>query len=696
MIDFETYSEAGYVLKNGKWKSISASPPHGLAAVGAAAYAEHPSTELLSAAYDIGRGVKLWTPDMLPPSDLFSYIKNGGILEAWNSQFEFYIWYHVCYSKLSWIFLDPRQLRDPSARARAFGLPGALIKATQILKVTEQKDKIGTRLIAKFSRPHVPSSKDPRLRIFPNEAPDEAKLFYEYNLQDVRAQSNVSKVLPDLSDIELQIWLIDQSINYRGVHIDTDTLQNFIDIIEVATDKYTKELFKITKGAVDSVSKIKKFREWLETQNVTLPSLSAAVVDLALSSMNLPAAAKRALQIRKSLSASSVKKLYSIKRRLTSDNRLHGLFAYCGAERTGRFAGRGSQPQNLPNHGLKISECECGKTYNAQIENCPWCGLSEIFSNKKNWGMAAVENCIEAAIYGFDAVETIYFDVIGAVSGCLRGLFCAAPGTDLICSDYSAIEAVVLSELAEESWRQEVFRTHSKIYEMSASKITGVDFDKITPELRKIGKVAELASGYQGGIGAWKKFGAEKYFKNGAEIRSAVSNWRAQSPAIVAFWHNIEKAAVCAIQNPGTIYSYHKIKYFTDNERKILHCELLSGRKLIYHVPRLQINDFGKPQIKYKSWSTIGGWCEKDTYGGKLTENIVQAVARDILCNAMINLERAGYSIVLHVHDEIVAEVLKGTGSIEHFESIMSVMPEWAHEWPIFAKNGWRGKRYRK
>jgi len=677
-IDFETYSEAGHFLENNRWATISASPPHGLAAVGAAAYAEHSSTKILSLSYD----KNLWLPGMPPPVDLFEHIAAGGLISAWNSQFEFYIWQCVCYRRMGWVQLPWWQLRDPMAAARAFCLPGALANAARVLGVSEQKNTDGKRLLAKFSKP--PGSTD---------TADLMRL-YEYNLQDVRAEAAVAAAIPQLTGDELQVWLVDQLINYRGIYIDSETLQNFIKIIETATLKYTEELRKITGGAINSASEVLKIRNWLATQGVNLHSLTADAVSTALQG-ELPADARRVLEIRASLSASSVKKLYSIDRRLTSDGRLHGLLAYCGAERTGRFAGRGPQPQNLPNSGPDIKICECGRAYARGLNNCPWCEADEAFSDVSAWDLQAANDCAKAAKVGLARVEQVFTDAFGAISGSLRGLFCAAPGADLICSDYSAIEAVILAELAGETWRQEVFRTHGKIYEMSASKITGIPFDEITPSIRKIGKIAELASGYQGGVGAWRRFGADEYVGSDSDIAAAIKRWRAESPAIVRFWYGIEDAAKNAIAAPGAAFSYRDIIFQTDKNRAHLFCRLPSGRYLTYHEPALAQDTRGA-KITYKGWATIGGWITQDTYGGKLTENIVQATARDILCHALVELERAGYPVVLHVHDEIIAEVAENTGAIEEFEKIMSQMPPWAAGWPIFARGGWREKKYRK
>lgn len=752
-LDFETYSEAGYYFdeKAKKWKSITKSPPHGLGAVGAAVYAEHPSTEVLSLAYNLkdGVGPRLWLPGMPPPEDLFAHIVAGGLLEAWNSAFEWHIWHNVCRGRMGWPELPFEQLRDAMAKARAFSLPGALGKAADVLQVADQKIADGGRLLNKFSKPRNPTKNDDRRRNHPydpDHAEDAGKL-YDYNLGDIKAESAVSAVIPDLSPSELELWLLDQRINFRGVSIDRDALANCKAIIEQAYEKYTAELQALTGGVVKGASEIQKLSGWLGGQGVRMDSLDADSVDnklrkfklfdgiqktgeipedahpvdveVALELGQLPnaQAVRRVLEIRSSLGAASVKKLFAIDRRVSKDGRLRDLFAFCGADRTGRFAGRGPQPQNLPNSGPKVLRCDpvsgCGRHYGPHLDACPWCSAPGWASESAEWGIEAVEDALAVIKYGLlQHVETVFGDAVAAVSGCLRGLFSAAPGHDLICSDYSAIEAVVLAALAGEEWRLEVFRTHGEIYEMSAAKITGIPFEEFKrhkeetgdhhPMRKKVGKVAELASGYQGGYGAWLAFGADKHLEE-QEIRDAIKAWRNESPSIVKFWYGLEDAAVAAVQNPGQCYQFRGLTFGVKDD--VLYCQLLSGRKLCYHAPRLHpdVTPWGKQVLKltYMGWNTDykkgpTGWLRLDTYGGKLCENVVQATARDILTHALVNVEKAGYSVVLHIHDEIVSEVPEGTGDVDEFERIMATLPAWCADWPIKAAGGWRGKRYRK
>lgn len=715
-MDFETFSTAGYNFDEDtqKWRSVVTSAPHGLGAVGASVYTEHPSAEVLCLAWDLkdGVGPHLWIPGMEPPHALFDHLANGGVVEAWNSSFEFYVWNNICVKRMGWPVLDYRSLRCAMSKSRAFSRPGQLEKAGEVAGVKNQKIKDGQRLLTKFSKGRNPTKRDKRRRIKPEEDFEDAQNLYDYCIGDIKTEAEVSARTPDLLPEELDLWLLDQKINFRGVHVDPEALANCKTIIEQATVRYTAELVQITGGTVQTVDELDKMKGWLGARGLVTPSLDIEHVEKALKNHNLPPDVRRILEIRQILGSASVKKVFAIDRMLSGDGRMHDLFAFFKAH-TGRFAGQGPQPQNLPKSGPKIFQCDqCKHCYTVVRDACPWCNCGAGNATKIEWGLEAVEDALQViATRSLETVEHYFGDAIDAVSGCLRALFCAAPGHEFICSDFSAIEAVVLAMLSKEQWRIDVFKTHGKIYEASASMITGIPLEEFMrykeetgdhhPQRNKIGKYAELASQYQGWVGAWKQFGADEHLTDD-QIEEAVKKWRATNPMIVKFWAGLESAAVQAIQNPGDCFQYNGIAYGVLDD--VLYCQLPSGRCLSYHQPRLNVVDrYGKPalQISYMGWNTDykkgpKGWMRLDTYGGKLTENVVQAIARDILVFAMRNLEAAGYWIVLHVHDEAVAEVLRGFGSIEEFERIMSTMPPWAQGWPIFARGGWRGHRYRK
>lgn len=749
--DFETYSSAGFIWNGSSWGCPRGANKKGLPVTGVAYYAEYPDTEVLSLAYDLkdGKGKQLWRRgdprEILEP--LFRHVRQGGLLEAWNVAFEYWIWKNVCEPKMGWPYLPRSQLRCAMAKARAFGLPGHLEEAGNVLNIENKKLTDGKRLIQKFSVPRNPTKTDPNLRIIPTyESDPDTKLFWEYNLRDIAAEAEISSRVPDLSADELKFWQCDRDINFRGVQVDVESIHACIAIIEQAAEKYNQELRNLTGIPTLKASEVQQLVKWLNLHsNLTFTNLDEETLENALKNERLLPQACRVLEIRQILGSASVKKIYAMANQVTKAGRLHELFIYHSA-RTGRAAGAGPQPQNLPNGGPNVQQCDntgCNRFFIVTGLYCPWCGKGSLTPKIHEWGIGAVENALEVIKTGsLECVELYFKNAVAVVSGCLRGLFIAATGKVLTCSDYTAIEAVVLAALAGEEWRLEVFRTHGKIYEMSASKITGVPFEEYEkhqlttggvrqpdgsvkggqhhPTRKTVGKVAELASGYQGWLGAWIQFGADEFFSED-QIKQAILAWRDASPAIVEFWggqkkktptgqwypvrFGIEGAAIQAVEAPGVETSYRGITYIVRGD--ILFCRLLSGRYITYHRPRLTPSTRGYApfpmwELTYETWNTNPkygpphSWVRLGTYGGRLTENIVQATARDILAHAIVNLEAAGYPVVLHVHDEIVAEVPEDFGSIEEFENIMMQLPAWATGWPIKAKGGWRGKRYRK
>lgn len=648
VIDFETYSEA-------KIKDV-----------GAWAYAEHPSTEVLCLSWSLPGDTtpRLWAPELAPPAPLFAYIAEGGLLEAHNSLFEFAIWHYVCVCRMGWPQLPLHQLRDSAARVAAWSVPRKLENAGAALELPIQKDTKGHSVMLRVSKPRKPTKNKPWTRHTPENSPQDFRDLYAYCLRDWESETCLSAATPELSEQEERLWLLDQTINVRGVYVDVPLARACARLIENHADSLNAELRTITGGQVDSASCVQELATF-----AGIPNAQKATVADALETRPLEPAQRRALEIRQELGMASVKKVFAILDRVSSDSRLRGTMIYCGADRTGRWSGAGLQPQNLTPGTLKQE----------QVEEA----ISDIMAGRDltRWG-----------------------DLFGLISSLIRPMIRAAPGHELICSDYNAIEARVLAVLAGEEWRLEVFRTHGMIYEASASRITGVPFEqfmehrKDTGEhhpLRKLGKVAELASGYQGWIGAWCKFGADTWLSED-DMKRHILAWREDSPMIPKLWEGLEGAAHRAVWNPGTEHSYRGLTYCVQGD--VLYCRLPSGRHLNYHRPRLGGDALGGDWgLSYHGTdSQTKRWVEHETYGGKLTENVVQAVSRDILAEALPRVEAAGYPVVLHVHDELIAEVPEGWGSVEELERLMMVRPTWAHDWPIKASGGWRGLRYRK
>lgn len=731
-MDFETYSPAGFVLdpQTGCYGSLPGADEKGISVVGAAAYTEHPDAEVLSLAYDLkdGLGARHWAPNLPTvvygisnklPYDLIQYLKYGGLIEAWNASFEYYVWNNICVPKYDFPPLQFSQMRCAAAKARAFALPGKLEKAGEVLDLKLKKDKEGEKLIKLFCVPHD-FTKNPKGRIFMEDDPENAEKFISYNIRDIQTEAEASARIPDLNAEELEFWQIDQAINQRGVQVDIEAIKCCIAIIQQVYTKYDTELRILTGGQVIAASQLPDLKKWLNNQGHPFPSLTEKILEGALKT-ELPPKVKRALELRYLASSASIKKVYAMLNRASKDGRLRDLYTYHSA-RTGRAAGFGPQPQNLPKAGPNVYHCTCGK-YSVGKWVCPWCSSEDNDISKiKEWNSDAAEDALEIiASKKLSLLEYYFSDAFYTISGCLRGLFIAKHGHELICSDYRSIEAVVLAALAGEKWRLDVFNTHGKIYEMAASLVTGMPFDeylkyfqehgKHHPSRSKVGKLVELAFGYGGGVSAGKRFGMDAYFTD-EQIDDFKIKWRKANPAIVEFWggqyrnrrremFGLEGMAINAVLNPGQEFECRGITYKV--HKNILYCKLLSGRYLTYHSPQLHPGKYeGSYQLSYKGWNTnpnngpINAWLTMYLYGGKHCENLVQAHAREIFMHGIRNLEKNGYPIVLHTHDEPVAEIPIGFGSIEEFERLMTEPPNFAIGWPVKAGDSWRGHRYRK
>jgi len=731
-MDFETYSEAGLDWDEAaqKWRppaGVANKRDAGLSCVGACTYAEHATTEILTLSYDLkdGRGPRRWRPGLPPPVDLLEHIRAGGLIESHNAGFEFWIWSEICVKRYGWPELRTDQQRCSMAKARAFGLPASLDNIGNVLNITNKKDPKGKKLLDLFSKPRDPTAKDPRRRVRPSEEPAQAEELYQYCDTDIAAEAEVSSMVPDLSESELEFWVIDQKINRLGLATDQASVNSCIAIIGQAFDRYNAELRAITGGAVQAASELQKLKDWLATRGVMAASMDEEhLAELMQRRALMPADAARAIEIRALIGSASVKKLFSIRNKANRDGRIMDMLGFHGA-RTGRVVGHNPQPTNMPNSGPEVNLCRCGKHFGTNRARCPWCG--ELATRIViEWNPDAVNDALEVCALGsLDILEMYYGDALAVVSACLRGMFTAGPGCDLISADYTAIEAVVLACLAGEQWRVDLFKNKGKIYEASGAKTSGLDYDEVIAykertgqhhPCRKKGKVQELALGYGGWVGALIAFGADEFMTE-SEMKDTALAWRAASPAIVEYWggqfrgrpwdfdyrpelYGIEGAAVSAVMNPGTEYAYRDTSYLVRGD--VLYCRLISGRLLAYHAPRLTPSTrHGGLELSFMGWNSNPksgpmGWIRISTYGPKLVENIVQAVSRDILKHAIMALWAAGYKTVLHVYDEIVAEVPHGFGSVEEFVRIMGALPDWAADWPISAGGAWRGFRYRK
>lgn len=801
-IDFETYSEAGFVWDDeaNRWTCLpnASQGKKGLPIVGAAVYTEHPTCEVLSLAYDLkdGVGKRHWRPGMPPPLDLFAYIATGGPLEAWNVGFERWVWENVCTPRMFWPPVAPQQWRCAMAKARAHALPGALDKVGQVLALSVQKDADGKRLLDKFSIPRNPTKTDARLRVRPvwdnadvvredaaytariDPALPDAKRqrmvdawwkvieadhidtlrLGSYNVTDIASEAEASSIIPDLTPDELTYWQDDQAINRRGIQIDTDMVEACVAIIYQAERRYGEELRALT-GCLPT--ELQKLQGWLHAQGVHLDSLDEESVEHALTRMALPPAARRALEIRAAVGSASVKKVFAMRNQVSRAGRLHDLYTYHGA-RTGRPTGNGPQPTNLPKAGPNVYRCGyeiiggkdtllptggCGRYHGAHTMVCHWCSRPTLRAPKtsREWNPEAANDALEAISHGsLDWLEVLFGDALLTIAGCLRGLFIAKPGHELISSDFTAIEGVVIACIAAEKWRVDAYANDEPMYLLSAERMFGTTVAEMKAyakanghhhPLRQKGKFGELGLGFGGWIGALRGLGMEG---DDDELKAIVLPWRKASPALEWLWggqrkgpadairenagmrtgadrwdrtpeyFGLEGMAVLAVMNPGTPYpvarldgTHSGVTYLMRGD--VLYCQVPSGGLITYHRPRLEQSpqDWRGLSLSFEGWNTNPksgppGWIRMNTYSGKLAENVVQKSARDIQMPAIHRCETNGYPVVMHTYDEIVAEVPEGFGSVEHLESLMTQPMPWTRGWPIKAAGGWRDRRYGK
>lgn len=740
-MDFETFSYAGLRWDGKGWKA-----PHGvqaknkgLSAVGARVYAEHPSTEVLTFSYDLkdGRGKRRWRPGLLLPVDLFAHLANGGLVEAHNSGFERVIWMFVCVRKYGWPPINGNQLRCSASKCRAVGLPGSLEKAAEILG-TRAKNPEGKRLIQLLSMPQKPTKKQPNIRILREHAPDEYEKLDTYCDDDIDAETEVSHAIPDLPPIELAYWLADQEVNFRGIGLDMAAVHDCVAVVDAVMLKYGEEMTNLTGGL--EPTQVQALLGWLAAQGVVTKSLDADHTEALLARTNLPPLARRVLELRSLCASASVKKVYAMQHHATDAGRAHDLFIYHRA-RTGRDGHADIQPGNLPKAGPSLRWCDsegCHRPYAKDRPFCPWCGASAAFSRATphaepksdayKWHYLATPHALEVMrSRSVEMVEFFFGDALLTISGCVRGLFKAPPGSRFLCADYSSIEGVVTAMLAGEQWRIDAYHRNEQMYYHGAAGVTGKTYDWYMeytrangkhPDRQKIGKPAELGLGFGGGLGAWRVFDDSDNFDD-KEVKALIQKWRGASPMIVELWggqhrgkpwapdrqeyYGLEGMAILAVLNPGQRFTYRMISFETIED--VLYMILPSGRRIAYRSPRLTRGSrmegwVEQYELTYMTWNSnpkMGplGWVRMSTFGGRLTENAVQAVARDIMAHAVVNLERRGYAVVLRVHDELMAEMPIGVGTLEEFQAIMSDLPFWAKGWPIRC-SGWEGDRFRK
>jgi DNA polymerase bacteriophage-type len=651
--------------------------PVDLKKTGVHVYAEHPQTEVLLASYAFGLDGPMhrWRRGERMPHGLSAHIYNGGKLVAHNTEFERVIWQTILGPRLGWTVPTYEQWECTASMASAMALPRNLEDLGAALGLGVQKDKEGHRLMLQMSKPR---KVNPDGSVTWWEEPEKLDRLHTYCDRDVETMQAAYPRLRPLPPEERATWLLDAQINDRGVFVDAASVRAAKKVIAGAEKAMTAELQLLTTGEVSTAKQIDKFMGWLAAQGAAIPSLARADVEAALAGP-LPPAARRALEIRLELSKSSTSKLEAMLARRCADGRARGNLVYHAAT-TGRWAGTGIQMQNLPRGTIKKAE-----------------------------------RCLTAISTGdYRAVEIIWDSAHAAVSSAIRSMFTAGPGNVILAADFSNIEGRVLAWLAGEQWKVKAFEAYDTItgydakgkplragpdlYKLAYSVSFGIPVDRVDDDQRQIGKVQELALGFQGGKGAFHAM-AQGYGVTVSDERAAAIAvaWRNAHPATVSFWYNLEQAAMDAIRKPGAKFSAGRIIFGCAGG--YLWAQLPSRRLLAYPNPSIQMRDSfvgRKETICFSGFKgTSRAWGEATTYGGKLAENVTQATARDVMRDAMLRITAAGIPIILSVHDEVVAEVPEGRADVKAFEALMAQLPPWAAGLPVAAE-GWSGHRYRK
>lgn len=670
-IDFETRSRAN-LPKVGQWR-----------------YAQDASTQVICLSYKLPgmSRPKTWIPKWLEdeygvkatpePTDLFEWIANGGEVEAHNAMFERAIWRMVMVGQYFWPDIPNRQWRCSAAKAASFSLPRSLDKAGEVMKAKVGKDKEGHKLMMRLCKPRKPTKNDPSEW---HGSREEFLRLIAYCETDVLAEESFSDMLPDLPEFEQELWQIDQEINEYGVPIDVTFVEKAIQDLDQLRASYTEELNRITNGQVPKPTARKQLLEWLTFYGLELDNTKAETLDALLENPDdLPENILRVISLVRMAGRSSTSKYKAIMARLTSENRVRDVLVYAGASRTSRWAGSGIQPQNLPRGNIKDMDEEIAKLMSFDMD---------------------------------DLLEE-YDDIFEVFASALRGAIVPAPGFQMVSADYNAIEARGLFWVCDHQKGLDIFRDKSRdIYldmaEDIFSKPKGSLNKKEHGKERQVGKVGILGCGYGLGKNKMVDYGNKAFTSAKVDLvmdvqfaERVVNSYRTTHKPVVDFWYQCENAAIDAMLNPGTVVRVNKhIAYKRAN--RFLFCQLPSGRLIPYPYPQLQkiTTPWGaeKWQLTYEEVNGFTKkWSRSHTYGGKLVENIVQALCRDLMGYAMHVVRHDGrFRILLTVHDELVTQThINRPNAAPILEELMCRLPAWADGFPITAE-GWAGERYRK
>ena len=631
-LDIETYSSVD-LSKSGVYK-----------------YAESKDFDIILFAYSVDYGeIKVidLTKGEEIPQDIKLAFKDIHVKKwAFNANFE-----RVCLSKYLREDLSPVGWRCSMVLSAYVGLPLSLEAVGSVLNLPYQKLKEGKSLIKYFCCPNKENKRN-----LPTDDKLKWEIFKEYNKRDVLVEMEIQKRLKkyNLPDSEWENYYLDQIINDRGIMIDKDFVREAL----ICDEKYKKNVKEKLKNLtqIENPHSFVEMKNYLKKQNLSLLSLDKKYLREVFPNLNEDV--KEVLKLRQELCKSSVKKYVAMENVMGDDNRVRGLIQFYGTK-TGRYAGRLIQVQNLPKNYL--SDLEVAR-------DLVKCGHGENLD------------------FLYDSVEDV-------LSQLIRTAFIPKEGCEFIVADFSAIEARVLSWLSKEKWRMEVFEKGGDIYCESASKMFKVKVEKNgeNSHLRDKGKIAELALGYGGSVGALKAMGATSFLKE-EELQSLVNAWRNANPHITYLWYEVDKIIKKVIINKVSMKLYNLQFIYENNMLFIL---LPSKRKLCYRNPKIATNKFNKSSIVYEGVNSNKKWAQIESYGAKFVENIVQAIARDLLCEAIKNLHNKNFRVVLHVHDEVVVEIKKNKSSVEEICNLMTISPPWAKDLSLKAE-GYKCEFYRK
>ncbi|MDU6097724.1 DNA polymerase [Peptoniphilus harei] len=620
-------------------------------------YAESEDFEILLFAYSIDDGevkvIDLASGEIIP-EEILSALRDETIEKwAFNANFE-----RVCLSRLLGKRLKPQGWYCTMIWSAYLGLPLSLEKVGEVLKLDKQKMNEGKGLIRYFSIPCKPTKTNGmRTRNLPHHDLEKWSTFKEYNQRDVETEIAIKKKLSafPMPRSEWENYWIDQNINDRGILIDEVLVDSAIKFDEILREENMDRAIELT--GLENPNSPMQLKEWLNEKGLEIDSLAKKDVESALK--NAEGDIKEVLELRQELSKSSVRKYDAMKNVKGKDNRARGLIQFYGANRTGRYSGRLIQVQNLRRNNLKDLDL-----------------ARSLIKNRD-----------------YETMEILYESPSDILSQLIRTAFIAKEGTRFIISDFSAIEARVLAWLAGEQWVLDAFENGEDIYCRTASRMFGVPVEKHgvnNGHLRQKGKIATLACGYQGALGALKAMGGIEMGLSEDELQSIVDSWREANPNIVSIWWDID-SVVKRVVKTRTKEKYKSL--VISYEKGILFIELPSKRRLAYPKAKIGMNRFGGESIVYEGIVVGNKWDKIESYGGKFVENIVQAIARDILAEAMMRLEKKGFNIVMHIHDEVVIE--SDSSNIEEVNQIVSVVPEWA-DGLILDADGFESEFYKK